>query len=202
MSTSNSRPNPPTPRHGSGGMKFYTEEPPAISTRPPECADARLAEVMDRHPTALGRHLDSYLGAVARELETRGVLTGRPQRTDPAQRLLGSIVLDCTALRIAAWPPRADQPAHQQSVGAALHPERPAPTILSWDEVTGWCAGCKRSRPVLAALPAPRPAPCRRHRRRLRRRSRPGPTSRLRPSHQHRRHGHPSAAAPDPMIRP
>lgn len=98
-----------------------------------------LGELMDRHPSALGRHLDTYLAAVARELRARGVLTGTPQRTDPAQHLLGSIVLDCTAVRVAAFA--EDPAAGGRSLGGALHPERPAPVVLTWDEELGWCAG-------------------------------------------------------------
>lgn len=115
---------------------------------------------MARHPSALGRHLDTYLAAVARELQARGVLTGTPQRTDPAGRLLGSIVLDCTALRVAAWA--ADPAAGEGSLGAAVHPERPAPVVLTWDEELGWYAGLHHdpstaSRRYLHAshLPAP-----------------------------------------------
>jgi hypothetical protein len=97
-------------------------------------------EASDRHPTALGRHLDTYLAAVARELQANGVLTGAPQRSNPAHRLIGSIVLDCTALRLAAWTPE-DQISGAQSLGHALQPERPAPVLASWDEDTGWCVG-------------------------------------------------------------
>nr|MBA3907677.1 hypothetical protein [Pseudonocardiales bacterium] len=69
-------------------------------TPPRRTGDGKPDGAIGRHPTALGRHLDNYLRAVARELEIRGVIVGTPQRTDPAQRLLGSIVIDCTALRI------------------------------------------------------------------------------------------------------
>jgi hypothetical protein len=93
---------------------------------------------IDRHPTALGRHLDNYLAAVARELQANGVLTGAPQRSDPTHRLIGSIVLDCTAMRLAAGTPQAHTPA-TRSLGRAIHPERPAPVVATWDEDTGWC---------------------------------------------------------------
>lgn len=99
------------------------------------------ADAVGNHPTALRRQLDRYLDAVRRELSIRGVLTGSPQRTELEQRLGGTIVLDCTAVRVAAWTPRGDRPAHQQSLGAALDPDRPAPVILTWDEVSGWCVG-------------------------------------------------------------
>ena len=99
-----------------------------------------LHEAIDRHPTALGRHLDIYLAAVARELQANGVLIGAPQRNDPAHRLIGSIVLDCTALRLAAWRPE-DQTPGTRSLGHALQPERPAPVVATWDEDTGWCVG-------------------------------------------------------------
>ncbi len=94
----------------------------------------------DRHPSALGRHLDGYLAAVASHLRTQGVITGSPQRSDPAHHLIGSILLDCTALRLAAWTPR-DPTAATESLGAAVHPERPAPVAATWDEATGWCVG-------------------------------------------------------------
>ncbi len=95
-----------------------------------------LQEEPDLHPADLGRHLDRYLAAVARELRARGVITGSPQRTEPTQRLIGSIVLDCTALRIASWTP-----ARHRSMGEVIHPDRPAPVIVIWDEHLGWCAG-------------------------------------------------------------
>jgi hypothetical protein len=81
----------------------------------------------DRHPTALGRQLDTYLAEVAKELQARGVITGPPQRSDPAQRLTGSIELDCLALCHTASSP-------------TLRPDRPAPVAVVWDEETGWCA--------------------------------------------------------------
>lgn len=94
----------------------------------------------DRHPTALGRHLDGYLAAVAHELRVQGVIAGSSQRSNPAQRLIGSIVVDCTALRLAAWTPR-DQMARPDSRGGEPRPERPAPVVATWDEDTGWCVG-------------------------------------------------------------
>jgi Family of unknown function (DUF6292) len=97
-------------------------------------------EAIDRHPTDLGRHLDTYLAAVARELQVNGVLIGAPQRSDPAHRLTGSIVLDTTALRLAAWTSQ-DRTDGTESLGGALHPERPAPVVATWDEDTGWCVG-------------------------------------------------------------
>lgn len=106
-----------------------------------EPADAHAPDTsIDRHPTALGRRLDTYLGAVTRELRDRGVLTGTPQRTGPEHRLIGSIVLDCTSLRIAARTPTGG-PAGRRYPGASVHPERPAPVIAIWDEHDGWCVG-------------------------------------------------------------
>lgn len=99
-----------------------------------------LGDAVQRHSAKLGQHLDRYLAAVARELQDRGVITGTPQRTDPAQRLLGSIVLDCTALRVAAWEPIDHHPT-RLSLGGAIHPARPIPVVLTWDESIGWCAG-------------------------------------------------------------
>jgi hypothetical protein len=101
-----------------------------------------LHAAIDRHPTAVGRHLDNYLAAVGRELQANGVLTGVPQRSSPEHRLIGSIVLDCTALRLAAWTPE-DQSPDIRTLGRALHPERPAPVVATWDEDTGWCVGLR-----------------------------------------------------------
>lgn len=83
-----------------------------------------LSDAIGRHPTSLGTHLDSYLAAVVRELQLRGVVTGATQRTDPAKRLIGSVVVDCAALR-----------------SSAVASEHAAPVIVTWDEITGWCAG-------------------------------------------------------------
>lgn len=117
----------------------YRPDPPRSA---PRALDGLLIDVPGPDPTALARHLDRYLEAVARELQIRGVLTGTPQRTDPAQRLLGSIVIDCTATRVAAWTPSGDQPTELQSPGAAaIAFEYPAPVVVTWDEYTGWCAG-------------------------------------------------------------
>jgi len=88
-----------------------------------------------------GEGADRYLAAVARALRAHGVITGSPLRTDPAQRLLGSIVLDCTAVRVAARRPVPDLPAGEQSLGGAIHPGGPAPVIVTWDEDSGWCVG-------------------------------------------------------------
>ena len=88
----------------------------------PSGAPTDLFQAIDRHPCALVRHLDTYLAAVARELQVSGVLTAAPQHSDPAHLLSSSIVLDCTALRLAAWTP-PDQPAGTWSLGA--------PSILS-----------------------------------------------------------------------
>lgn len=69
------------------------------------------------------------------------MLTGDPQRTDPAHRLTGSIVLDCTTLRIAAWRPSQQGPVARQSVADAIHPLRPTPVVATWDVHDGWCVG-------------------------------------------------------------
>jgi hypothetical protein len=61
---------------------------PVLSSVPVDPSGAPtdlLQGALDRHPTALGRHLDTYLAAVARELQSNGVLTGAPQRSDPAR---------------------------------------------------------------------------------------------------------------------
>jgi len=128
-----------------------------------------LGDAMDRNLTALGCHVDNYLAAVARELQERGVITGSPQRTDPARRLLGSIVLDCTAMRVAAWTAADDPTSGQQSTGSrrslggAIYPARPTPVIVTWDEHLGWCVGLhhdstRSSRRYLNATRLPAPA--------------------------------------------
>ena len=122
-----------------------------VTTDPSGTPTDRRREAIDHHPTALGRRLDSYLEAVARELQDRGVLTGSPQRTDPADRLIGSIVLDCTALRVAAAAPTDPRRADRPSLAAALHPERPAPAVVTWDEHTGWCVGLHNNDPAQAS---------------------------------------------------
>jgi hypothetical protein len=124
------------------------DDPPSASATPLSNVPAHpsgaptdpFPEASDHHPSALGRHLDTYLAAVARELQADGILTGAPQRSNPAHRLIGSIVLDCTALRRAAWTPE-DQISGPRSLGHALQPERPAPVLASWDEDKGWCVG-------------------------------------------------------------
>jgi hypothetical protein len=128
---------------------------PAIGPR----ADL-LEQSIDRHPTAIGRRLDLYLAAAAEALRDRGVLTGSPQRTDAAHRLIGSIVLDCTAVRIAAWSPTAHPDPGRRSLGGVVHPGRPAPVIATWDEQEGWSVGLhedpgrssRRTRPSVPAV--------------------------------------------------
>ena len=112
-------------------------DPPSASATAPSNVPAHPS---DHHRTALGRHLDTYLAGVARELQANGVLTGAPQRSNPAHRLIGSIVLDCTALRLAAWTPE-DPISGARSLGHAIQPEHPAPVLASWDEDKGWCVG-------------------------------------------------------------
>jgi hypothetical protein len=123
---------------------------PAGSPEPDAATDAvpdPLGDAIRRHPTSLGRHLDVYLDAVARELQARGVLAGPPQRSDPSQRLIGSIVVDCTAMRDTAWTERLSitgqhAPAGQRALGDdPVREVHPAPVIVTWDEITGWCAG-------------------------------------------------------------
>lgn len=102
--------------------------------------DVILAEESaDRHPTAIGRRLDVYLDTVVEALRDHGVLTGAPQRTDVAQRLVGTVTLDCAAVRIAAWRPTGPSHPERQSLGGAVHPGRPMPVNAVWDEREGWC---------------------------------------------------------------
>jgi hypothetical protein len=86
----------------------------------------------DRHPSRLGHRLDNYLAAVIRELNDRGVITGALQRTDPADRLIGSIDLDCTPL---------DDPSREDDID----PARPVPVDAVWDEQEGWSVGLRHS---------------------------------------------------------
>ena len=52
------------------------------------------------------------------------MITGSPQRSDPSGRPIGSIVIDCTGV--------GDLPL-----------KSPGPVVVTWDEVTGWCAGLR-----------------------------------------------------------
>ncbi|MBW0117172.1 hypothetical protein [Pseudonocardia abyssalis] len=92
-----------------------------------------------RHPTAVGGRLDAYLGRVVDALREHGVLAGAPQRTDATHRLAGTVVLDCTAVRLAAWHRAARSNPERQSLGGAVHPARPSPVSALWDEQEGWC---------------------------------------------------------------
>lgn len=128
-------------------MRSHFETPRSITASPPPAAgsapgvsDDALLRPMDRHLTALGQRLDTYLAAIVRTLAERGVLTGSPHCTDPARRLIGSIVLDCTALRVAARTPADHRRVGARSLGA-VHPDRPVPVNLTWDEQMGWSAG-------------------------------------------------------------
>ena len=148
----------------------------------PSGAPTDLFQAIDRHPCALVRHLDTYLAAVARELQVNGVLTAAPQRSDPAHLLIGSIVLDCTALRLAAWTP-PDQ-TRRNRVARRRHPSR-APRTRRRDLGRGHRLvrrAAPRPGPLLPPLPAPRPAPRGASGRGLRRRPGPGPTPRRQPS--------------------
>ncbi|WP_363093131.1 DUF6292 family protein [Pseudonocardia sp. 73-21] len=42
---------------------------------------------------------------------------------------------------MAAWTPADQTAAGTASLGGALHPQRPAPVVATWDEDTGWCVG-------------------------------------------------------------
>lgn len=85
---------------------------------------------VDRHPSGIGRRLDTYLGSVVEALRERGVVTGPPQSTGAMLRLVGTIALDCTAVRAAAGHP----------IGGP-GPECPSPVIAEWHEGEGWCVG-------------------------------------------------------------
>lgn len=128
-------------------MTSDTETPRTITAPASGAAsngDARnnaLHSAVGSRTTAVGQRLDIYLAAVARALTERGVITGTPQRTDPAKRLIGSIVLDCTALRVAALTPDEDQPLRPGSTDRGVHPRRPGPVNTTWDEQWGWSVG-------------------------------------------------------------
>lgn len=85
---------------------------------------------VDRHPSGIGRRLDTYLGSVVEALREQGVVTGAPQSTDVALLLVGTIGLDCAAVRTAAGHPTGGP-----------GPERPSPVIAEWQEGEGWCVG-------------------------------------------------------------
>lgn len=99
-----------------------------------------LAESRGRHPSGLGQCLDSYFAAVAGALQACGVITGPPQRTDSAAHLIGSIVIDCTALSPSTGEADTPPPA-AQSRGIARHVEHPSPVVVAWDEDHGWAVG-------------------------------------------------------------
>jgi hypothetical protein len=101
---------------------------------------ADVLQAIDRHPSALGRHLDNYLASVAWELRDSGIVTGAPQRSDPALRLIGSIVLDCSALRHKAATPHV-RIVETGTPGGGVHAGWPDPVVVTWDESTGWCVG-------------------------------------------------------------
>ena len=63
-------------------------------------------------------------------LRIQGVLTGAPQSTGAALHLVGTIGLDCTAVRTAATHPTGGP-----------GPELPSPVIAEWHEGEGWCVG-------------------------------------------------------------
>ena len=102
--------------------------PRALTVVPPDPPSAGR----DHHPSRLGHRLDNYLAGVVRELNDRGVITGALQRTDPADRLIGSIDLDCT--------PLDDQPLED-----GVDPARPVPVDAVWDEYEGWSVGLRHS---------------------------------------------------------
>lgn len=116
---------------------------PGLTAGPRGALPDRRQEAADRHPSALGRRLDGYLAAVARELRDQGVRTGEPQRIDPAG-LNGTIALDCTALRVAATeagcsPNSTDRPGRR----TVSREQAPDPVDVVWDEQTGWCVGLR-----------------------------------------------------------
>ncbi|GAA3231614.1 hypothetical protein GCM10017691_25620 [Pseudonocardia petroleophila] len=105
--------------------------PHAVPSRPvPSPAADTPAGSAARHPSAVGGRLDTYLDGVVAALHDRGVRTGAPERTDAADRLVGSVVLDCSAVRTAG--PRVPP------VGGAVGPGQPTPVAAVWDEQEGW----------------------------------------------------------------
>lgn len=101
-----------------------------------------LADARERYRSVgLGGHLDTYLAAVAEALQVRGVMAGPPQRSDSASTLIGSIVIDCTAVRPATGAPGPLRPEARQPLGGASHHGHPTPVIVAWDEDHGWIVG-------------------------------------------------------------
>jgi hypothetical protein len=102
------------------------------------------AEARDRHPSAaVARRLDTYLAAVADALEAHDVVAGPPQRSDPSSHLVGSIVLDCSAVRSTAGEHgRARSPARWSAMDA-FRLGSPVPVLLAWDEDHGWVVGLR-----------------------------------------------------------
>ncbi|RZT86819.1 hypothetical protein EV383_3718 [Pseudonocardia sediminis] len=131
------------PAAGPGGPRLT-----AVPATVPTAGDGHHA-AMARHPSSLCRHLDEYLEAVARELRSRGVLACPPRRSDPARRLFGSIVLDCTAPLVddgtgdGGGIPGGDVPGGGTSPACAPHPGRLTPVVATWDEDHGWCVGLR-----------------------------------------------------------
>ena len=96
---------------------------------------------VDRHLTGIGRRLDTYLESVVEVLRGQGVLAATPQRTGAALRLVGTIALDCTAVRTAAQHPPGGSNPERPSLGSAVRPGCPSPVIAEWREGEGWCVG-------------------------------------------------------------
>ncbi len=93
-----------------------------VGTTDSEMSGDGVAESIDRHPTALSRHVERYVARVAHVLSTRAVITDITQRSDPARPLRGCIAVDTAALH-----------------APAEHPGDPVPVMMTWDEATGWC---------------------------------------------------------------
>ena len=104
-------------------------------------ANGLLVGLLSRRRSVLQvGHLDAYVAAVVRELKECGVLTCAPQRTGSPGRAVRSVVLDCTALRIAAAEPAVARPGRRISAGGAIAADRAGPVCLTWDERDGWSA--------------------------------------------------------------
>lgn len=77
------------------------------------------------------------------------MITGVLHRTDQADRLIGSIELDCTPLRatVASTNPFT---ADDQSLRDSTDPGLPQPVDAVWDELEGWSVGLRHSSGLLS----------------------------------------------------
>lgn len=109
----------------------------------PCCPSPTDGPALSRDRSAVDGLRGDYVAAVVRALTQRGVLTCPPQHTGSAGHLTTSVVIDCTALRVATWESRELRRGPRASLGGALQPDRAGPVAITWDEHTGWSAGMR-----------------------------------------------------------